>query len=65
MSEQIKDNEFNADLKRMNSMDLSKNADIKPRSSSFKDSEKYVRTPSGTFVRQNSDTFEQVLINIS
>ena len=59
MSEQIKDNEFNADLKRKNSLDLSNNTDIKPRSSSFKNAEQYIRTKSGTFVRQESDTFEQ------
>ena len=58
MSEQIKDNEFNAELKRKNSMDNSNNADIKPRSTSFKDSDKFIRTKSGTFVRQDSDTFE-------
>ncbi len=29
-----------------------KDSDTKPRSSSFKDSDKYVRTGSGTFVRQ-------------
>ena len=28
-----------------------------PRSSSFKDSDKFTRTKSGTFVRQDSDTF--------
>ena len=59
MSEQIKDNEFNADLKRKNSSDMSNNTDIKPRSSSFKNAEQYIRTKSGTFVRQDSDTFEQ------
>ena len=31
-----------------------KDSDAKPRSSSFKDSDKYVRTGSGTFVRQVS-----------
>ena len=60
MSEQIKDNEFNADLKRKDSMDMSKNPDITPRTSSFKNPEKYIRTKSGTFVRQDSDTFVQV-----
>ena len=59
MSEQIKDNEFNAELKRKDSMDMSKNPDITPRTSSFKNPEKYVRTKSGTFVRQDSDTFVQ------
>ena len=32
-------------------------SDRKPRSSSFKDSDKYVRTGSGTFVRQDSDFY--------
>ena len=57
MTEQIKDNEFNADLKRINSMDTS-NMDSKPRKSSFKDPDKFVRTTSGTFMRMDSDTFE-------
>ncbi len=52
----VKDNEFNADLKRKNSMD-STSEEIKPRSSSFKDSDQFVRTKSGTFVRMNSDVF--------
>ena len=59
MTEQIKDNEFNAELKRKNSIDQSMMGDIKPRSSSFKNSADFVRTKSGTFVRRDSDTFEQ------
>jgi hypothetical protein len=51
----IGDNEFNADLKRLNSMDVT---DKNPRSSSFKDPEKYVRSKSGTFVRMDSDSYE-------
>ena len=57
MSEQIKDNEFNADLKRKNSMDS--NPEMNPRSSSFKNPDKFVRTKSGTFMRLDSDGFEQ------
>lgn len=59
MTDQIKDNEFNADLKRRNSNEC--NMDAKPRSSSFKDSDKFVRTKSGTFVRMDSDVFENQL----
>ena len=54
----IKDNEFNAELKRQNSMESQQNA--KPRSSSFKDAENFVRTKSGTFVRKNSDSHSPV-----
>lgn len=54
--EDIKPNEFNAVLKRKNSMD--RDTDRKPRSSSFKDSDKYVRSKSGTFVRMDSDVYE-------
>merc|ERR1712223_1417733 len=58
MSEtQIKDNEFNADLKRKNSMDS--NPEQIPRNSSFKNPDKFVRTKSGTFMRMDSDAFEQ------
>ena len=49
LDKDIKDNEFNADLKRINSMDKSIE-DAKPRSSSFKDANNFVRTKSGTFV---------------
>ena len=56
MTETIKDNEFNADLKRKNSLENSTNMDDKPRSSSFKNSDMYVRTKSGTFVRRDSDS---------
>ena len=56
MSE-IKENEFNAELKRKNSME-SQTGNAIPRSSSFKDAEKYVRTNTGTFVRMDSDAFE-------
>ena len=54
----IKDNEFNAELKRINSMESKQ--DVKPRSSSFKDAENFVRTKSGTFVRKNSDSHSPV-----
>ena len=54
MSE-VRENEFNAELKRKNSMESQGSI---PRSSSFKNAEKYVRTNTGTFVRMDSDTFE-------
>ena len=55
---EIKDNEFNADLKRKNSMEPDMEA--KPRNSSFKDADNFVRTKSGTFVRQNSDSHSPI-----
>lgn len=40
-----------------NGDEVEADTDRKPRSSSFKDSDKYVRTGSGTFVRQDSDFY--------
>ncbi len=60
MADEIKPNEFNAELKRKNSMDstFERRANDIPRTSSFKNKDKYVRTKSGTFVRMDSDSFE-------
>ena len=52
----IKDNEFNAELKRQNSMESQQNA--KPRSSSFKDADQFVYR-AGAFVREDSDSASQ------
>ena len=56
MSGQIMDNEFNAEFKRRNSEEQF-DQDAKPKRSSFKNSDSYVRTHSGTFVRMDSDNF--------
>ena len=61
MSEQIiNDNEFNAEFKRRNSEEKF-DQDAKPKRSSFKNSDSYVRTHSGTFVRMDSDNFTRNL----
>ena len=42
-----------------NGEDLSDTHDRYQRSSSFKDSDKYVRTRSGTYVRRDSDSYNR------
>ena len=54
----VKDNEFNAEFKRRNSEE-SFDHEAKPRSSSFKNPNDFIRTKSGTFHRMDSDTFGQ------
>ena len=56
----INDNEFNAELKRRNSEEQF-DQDAKPKRSSFKNSDSFVRTHSGTFVRMDSDNFTRNL----
>ena len=56
----INDNEFNAEFKRRNSEEQF-DQDVKPKRSSFKNSDSYVRTHSGTFVRMDSDNFTRNL----